>query len=450
MYDIIIIGAGPAGYVAAIRAAQVGLKAIVVEKKYVGGMCLNWGCITTKALIESAKLYNRVKSADNFGIDGIDKKKLSFNWEKAAKRAETIVKRLTKGIDYLFKKNGVELIMGEATITSLTTVSVENRTIEGKYIFIATGSYPKKLDNIKNTEIEDLISMKAIPDNITLVGNGGTAVELVQLFKLIDKEVNFIVPVGRILPKVDIYLENYIVKKLKADKVNLITFSGQSTMDSGQLVYKNGVLKAGEESIKTDLIINCNWRGAILPKSEIEIVKTEDGYIKTNENLQTNYPNIYAIGDVNGRSYLAHVASAQGIWVVNNINGVSNEFNLNLYPLNIYTNPEIAQIGLTEEEIKSKNIDYKINEFPLTANGRALTEDNSEGLIRMLSDKKYGEVLGVQIIAHNATDLISEAAAYMKLEGTIYDVAQTIHAHPTVSEIFMEAGFDAMDKAIHK
>jgi dihydrolipoamide dehydrogenase len=449
MYDIIIIGAGPAGYVAAIRAAQVGLKAIVVEKKYVGGMCLNWGCITTKALIESAKLYSRVRTAGNFGIDGIDEKKLSFNWEKATKRAEAIVKRLTRGVEYLFKKNGVELIMGEAVITSPTTVSVENRTIEGKYIFIATGSYPNKLEKIKNTEIEDLVSMKEIPGNITLIGNGGTAVELVQLFSLIGKDVNFIVSDGRILPKVDIYLENYIVRKMKADKVNLVS-SSKFQVSSSKMEFKNGVLKIGEENIKTDIIINCNWRGAILPKSEIDIETTEDGYIRTNENLQTNYPNIYAIGDVNGRAYLAHVASAQGIWVVNNIKGVTNAFNLNLYPYNIYTNPEMAQIGLTEEDIKGKNIDYKINEFPLTANGRALTEDNSEGLIRMLSDKKYGEVLGVQIIAHNATDLISEASAYMQLEGTIYDVAQTIHAHPTVSEIFMEAGFDAMDKAINK
>ena len=172
--------------------------------------------------------------------------------------------------------------------------------------------------------------------------------------------------------------------------------------------------------------------------------------IKTNDNLQTNEPNIFAIGDVNGRSFLAHVASAQGIWVVNKIKGIKNEFNLDLYPHNIYTNPEMAQIGMTEERVKEEGIDYRVSQFPLTANGRAQTEDETEGMIRLLSDKQYGEVLGVQIIAHNATDLIAEASAYMQMEGTIYDVAQTIHAHPTVSEIFVEAGFDAIDKAIHK
>ena len=394
-------------------------------------------------MIESAKLYKRVQTASAFGIDGIDTKKLAFNWEKSSKRADTIIKKLTKGIEYLFKKNSIDLVMGEAVITSPTSVSVDNRTIEGKYIFIATGSYPHKADNIKATEIEELIKLKDIPENLAIIGSGGTAVEIVQLFAMIDKKVTFITSTDNLLPKIDSYLENFIVKKLKSDKVNIISNKEIKS-------YKDGILTVGDEAVKADMVINCNWRTAILPKSDIELEKTDDGYLKTNDSLQTNHPNIYAIGDVNGRAYLAHVASAQGIWVVNNIKGVDNEFNLNLYPHNIYTNPEMAQIGLTEQEVKAKNLDYKVSEFPLTANGRALTEDNAEGLIRMISDKKYGEVLGVQIIAHNATDLISEAAAYMKLEGTIYDVAQTIHAHPTVSEIFMEAGFDAIDKAIHK
>jgi dihydrolipoamide dehydrogenase len=328
-------------------------------------------------------------------------------------------------------------------ITSPTTVSVENRTIEGKYIFIATGSYPQKLENIKNTEIEELVSLKEVPDNIAVIGSGGSAVEIAQLLKMTDRNVSLITTEESLMPNIDEYLQKYIIKRLKSDGIKIIGINSL-------FEHSNGTLTVGGEKIKADMILNSSWRNAILPKSEIEIEKTLEGYIRTNENLQTNYPNIYAIGDVNGRAYLAHVASAQGIWVVNNIKGICNEFNLNLYPLNIYTQPEMAQLGLTEQEVKAKGIDYKISEFPLTANGRALTEDLAEGIIRMISDIKYGQVLGVQIIAHNATDLISEASAYMQLEGTIYDVAQTIHAHPTVSEIFMEAGFDAIDKAIHK
>lgn len=437
MYDVIIIGAGPAGYVSAIRAAQVGMKVLVIEKKYLGGMCLNWGCMTTKSLIESAKVYQRTRNAGIFGIDGIDKKKISFNWEKAVKRSETVVKKLTSGIGYLFKKNEIELIMGEAVITSPTTVSVDNRSIEAKNIIIATGSYPAKNENVKCTEIEELLTMKELPEEITLIGKGGTAIEIAQLFSMIDKKVKFIVPDEEILPDIDKFLKDFIIKKMKADGIQLIVNSEQATGN-------------GQKATDKGLIVNCNARAAIIPKSNITIDKTENGFIKTNDKFQTNHPEIYAIGDVNGKSYLAHVASAQGIYIINNLKGIENSFNLELYPFNLYTNPEMAQIGVTEQKLIADKVDYKVSTFPLTANGRALTEDATEGQIRMLSDKKYGEVLGVQIIAQNATDLIAEASAYMQLEGTIYDVAQTIHAHPTVSEIFLEAGFDAVDKAINK
>ncbi|MBT3421844.1 MAG: FAD-dependent oxidoreductase, partial [Bacteroidetes bacterium] len=199
-----------------------------------------------------------------------------------------------------------------------------------------------------------------------------------------------------------------------------------------------------------DKVVNCNYRNGITPVTDIKLEINEDGFLQTDDNLQTNAARIYAIGDVNGKSYLAHAASAQGIWLINHLKGIKNTLNMKLYPLNIYTSPEIAQIGMSEAEIKEEGYEYKINEFPLTANGKSLTEGNSDGLLRLLSETKYGQVLGVQIIAEHATDMIAEASAYMQLEGTVYDIAQTIHAHPTVSEIFMEAGFDAVDQAIHK
>jgi dihydrolipoamide dehydrogenase len=196
-------------------------------------------------------------------------------------------------------------------------------------------------------------------------------------------------------------------------------------------------------------VLNASMRGAVLPPMDIDL-QLDSGFIQADDHLKTNYDNIYAVGDVNGKSYLAHAGSAQGLFVINNIKGIKGEMNLHHYPLNIYTNPEMAQIGLTEQELKSENIEYKVSEFPLSANGKALIEGYKDGSIRMLSEKKYGEVLGVQIIAPHATDMIAEAAAFMQIESTIYDVARSIHAHPTVSEIFMEAGFDAVDKAIHK
>ncbi|MEI6764404.1 MAG: dihydrolipoyl dehydrogenase [Bacteroidota bacterium] len=446
-YDVIIIGAGPAGYVAAIRAGQVGMKAALVEKKYMGGMCLNWGCIPTKALIESARYLDRLKLADEFGIDGIDQKKLVFNWEKAKARAKQISAKLSGGIGYLLKKNGVDVIIGEARITGVGTISVDNRTIEGDHIIIATGSYPAKTtikaDKRGLLEIEDLLSIEKLPASIAIVGKGGVAVEMAQFFNLIGKDVTLVAPDEILLPKADAFLNDFITKRMKKSGINIITED-----NIGE--FKNGELIVGNEKIVAELVLNASMRKAVIPAADFDIPLTEDGYIKTNENLETGIKELYAIGDVNGLSYLAHVASAQGIWLINHIKGIKDRFDLKSWPQNFYTVPEMAQIGLTEQQLNDEGIDYKLNEFPLSANGKALIEGNTEGMVRLLSDKKYGQVLGVQIIAAHATDMIAEAAAYMQIEGTVYDIAQTIHAHPTVSEIFMEAGFDAVDKAIHK
>ena len=447
-YDLIIIGAGPAGYVAAIRAGQVGLKTALIEKQHIGGMCLNWGCIPSKAILESAKYYNEIKDASQYGIDGIDEKNISFNWEKTKKRALNIVKKLTGRVDYLLTKNGIDVITGEAKITSNNSVSVSNRNIEAENIIIATGSYPGNikgnLEGLNVVNLDKLFDITEIPDNIVIIGHGAVTVEMAQFFRLIDKNVTIIATNDDLLPKIDNYLSDYILKKVLSDGIKIVKSNSIETSIS------NGEIIVGDDSIKCDMLLNCSWRNAIIPHSDIEIEKTESGYINTNEFLQTNHPNVFAIGEVNGKSFLAHVASAQGLYVVNNIKGVKGSINLKNYPINIYTYPEIAQIGSTEQDLIDSKIEFKISEFPLSANGKALIEGKEEGFIRMISEKKYGEVLGVQIIAHDATDLISEAAAFMSVEASIYDIAKTIHAHPTVSEVFMEAGFEAIDKAIHK
>jgi dihydrolipoamide dehydrogenase len=212
---------------------------------------------------------------------------------------------------------------------------------------------------------------------------------------------------------------------------------------------ENNGLVIGGEFVDYDLLVNLSTRKAIIPDSEI-VLETENGFLKTNQELQTNIDSVYAIGDVNGKSRFAHISSAQGLYVINKLCGIDKKLEIEKYPLNMYTHPEIAQIGKTEQQLTEENIDIKISEFSLAANGKALAEGNNEGVIRILSEKKYGEVLGVQIIADNATDMISEAAAYMQLEATVYDVASTVHAHPTISEAFMEAGFESVDFAIHK
>jgi dihydrolipoamide dehydrogenase len=446
-YDVLIIGAGPGGYVAAIRAGQVGLKTAIIEKMYIGGMCLNWGCIPTKSLLESAKLYERVKHADEFGIDGIQEHNLSFNWDKAKTRSKQIAGKLNSGVNFLLKKNGVEIINGTARIGFDNTVYVDDKKIKATNIIIATGSKPKAMDavfsNAPVVEIEKMFALESIPENIVVTGNHISAVELAHFFKLIDKNVTLIANSDFFMAGLDDYLISYITKKLETENINLITSDYPEK-------FENGDLYVGGKKIKCDLLLNCNSRKAIIPDSEIPLHLTERGFIKTNDSFETNIKGVYAIGDVSGKSFVAHLASAQGIFVINNIKGIKSKFDGELYPINMYTNPEIAQIGMSEKSIQKEGIDYKINEFPLSANGKALIEGNTEGFIRMLSDKKFGQVLGVQIVAANATDMIAEASAIMSMDGTVYDVAQIIHAHPTVSEIFMEVGFDAIDKAIHK
>jgi len=444
---MLIIGAGPAGYVAAIRAGQVGLKTAIIEKMYMGGMCLNWGCIPTKALLESAKTFEKVKHAKEFGIDGIDVDKLTFNWEKTKLRSGRITKKLTAGVNFLLKKNGVEIIKGTAKIGTDHTVYVDDKKISATTIIIATGSKPQIMDqiiaNAPIVEIENLFSIQTIPDNIVVTGNHVSSIEIAQFFKIIGKKVTLIANSDYFMAGLDEYLISFIAKKLKSENIDLI-------LKTYPEKFENGELFMGENKIKCDLLVNCNSRKAIIPDSEIPLELTERGFIKTSDNFETSIKGVYAIGDVSGKSFVAHVASAQGIHVINTIKGIKSYFDSTTYPINMYTVPEIAQIGMTEQAIIDEGYDLKISEFPLSANGKAMIEGNTEGFIRLLSDKKYGQVLGVQIVASNATDLIAEAGAIMNVEATVYDVAKTIHAHPTVSEIFMEAGYEAFDRAIHK
>ena len=450
MYDLIMIGSGPAGYVGAIRAAQLGMKTAIIEKDTIGGMCLNWGCIPSKSMLESVKLYDKIrKDASRYGVEGIDKSSLSFNWDKAVIRADQNVKKLTQGIEFLLKKNGVEIINGLAKIIDKNTISVENRSLNAKNIIIAIGSSSPKIESdIDGLVIEPKYVFKArdLPENIVVIGEGPVAIELSQAFNLMGKKVSIVLEKEDFMPLADIYISNYMKNKLKKDRIKLYENKSEILIKDN---YKDGVLRVGGENIPCDLIINARHRTANPLDSDIEF-EWEGSYIKVDENFETSVEGIYAIGDVNGKSHFAHIASAEGLFVVNRLSGVQEKIDLSKFPMNMYSQPEAAQIGKTEAKLKEMGIDYKISEFPLSANGKAITENSGEGFIRILSENKYGEVLGVQIIANNATDMINEAAAYMQLESTVYDIAKTVHTHPTISEVFMEAGFEALDQAIHK
>jgi len=437
-YDLIIIGAGPAGYVAAIRAGQAGLKTAVIEKKYVGGMCLNWGCIPSKAMLESAKYFSRLGMAADFGVEGLDPKSLSFSWEKGVKRSERIVRRLTKGVEYLLKKNNVEIITGTASVETTDTVVVDNRKLTAKNIIIATGSYPRplpfKVSEEKILNLESFFSMKEIPQKLLVVGEGPVAAEVSQLLSLIGRDVTLLKTADKIFPALDDYLNAYITKRFDSLKIKIIEgTAGYGTVNLDE--YEG--------------IVNCMPRKGIKPVGALK-PDTDGSFYITDEHFMTSVKGVYAVGDVNGKSIYAHAASAQALAAVNHILGIAETMETDRVPLTIYTDPEIAQIGKTEQQLKSESAEYKVNEFPLSANGKALTEGNPEGIMRIISEPRYGEVLGVQIIAHNATDLISEASAYMAVESTVWDVAHTMHAHPTISEVFLEAGEDAAGIPVHK
>lgn len=450
MYDLVIIGSGPAGYVAAIRAGQVGLKTAIIEKNQIGGMCLNWGCIPSKSLMESVKLYQKItKDASRFGIEGIEKGSVSFNWNKAVKRSDGIVKKLTGGVEFLLKKNAVEIIKGEAKIVSANSVLADNRLIEAKNIIIATGSSSPMLKSSSEglvIEPEMLFKEREVPQNIVVFGKTPVAVELAQLFAMTGRNVALASDTDKIMPKADNYVSDFMLSKLKKEKIKILFNVKLESVDSA---YKNGMITLNGEDVPCDIIINASDRKANMVPCDIEI-NTSNGYIAVDEHFETSVKGIFAVGDVNGLSMFAHVGSAQGLNVVNRLKGIDEKLDMNKIPMNMYTVPEAAQIGLTEAQVKELGVEFKISEFSLSANGKAQTEGSAEGFVRILSDIKYGEVLGVQIVAPNATDLINEASAYMQLESTVYDIARTVHTHPTVSEVFMEAGFEAVDRAIHK
>jgi dihydrolipoamide dehydrogenase len=331
--------------------------------------------------------------------------------------------------------------MGSAEIVSANMVSVNNRGIKTDSIIIATGSKPAQLSLNKNNilQIESLLLEKEIPQKLAIMGSGAVAVELSQLFRMIDRNVSLLTGPDKLVPNLDSQIENFLIDKFKKEKIDIV--KNFELKDKGILI--------DGKVVEFDLIINASLRQAILPTGSLAL-NLDKGFIQTDAKLQTSIPGIYAVGDVNGKSFFAHSASAQGLAVVNHLQGIRGEIDLNKYPINIYTHPEIAQLGKTEETLRTENIDFEISEFPLTANGKAMAEGDTEGFLRILFEKKYGEVLGVQIVAAHATDLISEASAALQIEATVFDVAKTVHAHPTVSEVFMEAGLSAVGEPIHK
>lgn len=454
-YDVIVIGGGPGGYVAAIKAAQMGGKVALIEKEALGGVCLNWGCIPTKALLKNAKVYQDILKSDFYGIEGIQKDQIKINWGGMLRRKDKIVKRLVMGVEGLLKKNGIDLYRGFGEVLDHHQILVSDQRLTTKKIIIATGTKTMipNIPGIKESfdggyilTSKELLSIKEIPKSILILGGGVIAVEFATLLNALGVEVTLLQRSDRILSGVEREMAVTLSKHLVDKGVKIVTHVNIRGINKNTVAADiNGTEKTFQaEKILLSLGTRPNMRGL----EKLSLNFNERGIV-TNEKMETNLEGVYAIGDVNGKYMLAHVASAEGIVAASNAMGLEEVLDYKVIPSCIYSFPEIASVGLTEEEAREQGYRVVVSKFPLSANGKALAEGESIGFVKVVADEKYGEILGTHIMAVHATDMISEAVISMELEGTAHDVASAIHPHPTLSEIVMEAAHGVMGKPIH-
>ncbi len=452
-FDITIIGGGPGGYVAAIKAAQMGKRTCIIEKDRFGGICLNKGCIPTKTLLRSVEVLKEVKECSTFGVVDVDVENAKLDMEKVQDRKRSVINQLVGGVNTLLKVNGVATMNGEASLIDKNTIQVGNQTVTSDYILIATGSDVKSLpipitpdtQLITSTEALDLTK---VPESIAIIGGGVIGIEFAYFMASAGADVTVIEFLDRILPMVDEEITVQVEDLLKEMGIKIHTSSKVTQISGRKVVFE----KSGtNQSVDVEKVLMSVGRVPSTEGLNLEAigVKTERGAIATDDSLKTNIDSIYAIGDLNGKAMLAHVASMEGIVAVENICGQKGLMDYDKIPSAIYIQPEIACVGLTEKQAKEKYGNIKVGKFPLSANGKAKAAGEERGLIKVIIEPKYNEIIGVHIYGIHATDMIAEAVVAMKLEGTAEEVAMSIHPHPTVSEIVHEAFHGALDKSIH-
>ena len=456
-YDVIVIGGGPGGYVAAIRLAQLGKKTAIVESSHLGGVCLNWGCIPTKALLHNAHVINLINQANKFGIEVGD---VSVNWGKMIKRSRDVAKRLSKGIEYLIKKNKIDYISGHGKILNNLNVEVTNNgelstKIKASHIIIATGSKPKWFSGMEPDGMQIITSKEAMvlnkqPESLAIIGAGAIGVEFAHFYNSFGTEITLIEAMPNILPNEDEDISNELEKILIENKINIIKnkkVTKISKNKSNVNIYLDNGDKVNSEKVLIAVGVEPNIEKLFHSKSDILFNK---GWIQVNQYMQTSIENIYAIGDVAGPPWLAHVASAEGITAAEHICNLNPEpMEYHNIPGCTYCYPEVASVGFTEKEAIDKGYDIKIGKFPFKALGKSVATGDVEGFVKVVYDSKYGEMLGCHILGSEATNLISEAVISRNLEAVHYSILKTIHPHPTLSEALLEATADAMGEAIH-
>lgn len=456
-FDLVVIGAGPGGYVAAIRAAQLGLNTAIIERDAVGGVCLNWGCIPSKSLLRNAQVLNTVKNAKAFGIQYDN---LSIDFNSAIDRSRQVVSRLTTGVEYLLKKNSVELIKGSAVLEDSRTISIaeSNRSLTTDNVIIATGARQRSLPSMPidhETVItsKDALNLRTLPEKIVIIGAGATGVEFSHIYNSYGVEVVLIELMDRIVPNEDEEISAELQKSFNDKGIqSIIGASVESIETSMGQATVNIQSETDTSSINCDKVlvavgVQANTDGIGLENTG---VVTDKGFISVGPNMETNVTGIYAIGDVTGQMLLAHVASAQAVTAAEYIGGINPpQLDYGLMPKAIYCEPQIASFGLTETQAKDQGISIKIGKFPFAASGKAIALAETDGLIKLIVDDEIGEIIGAHMIGSEVTELLGELSMVRLLEGTSTELGWLVHPHPTISETLKEAALDTFGEAIH-
>jgi dihydrolipoamide dehydrogenase len=458
-YDIIVIGSGPGGYVAAIRAAQLGFKTAIVERESLGGICLNWGCIPTKALLKSAQVFEYLNHAKDYGISA-DNIKADFSG--VVKRSRDVADGMSKGIQFLMKKNKIDVIMGTAKVKAGKKVDVtadgKITTYDAKHIIIATGARSRQLPNLpqdgkKIIGYREAMVLPKLPKSLVVVGSGAIGVEFAYFYATMGTKVTIVEFLPNIVPVEDEEVSKQLEKSFKKVGIDIMVDSSVESVDTkGDGCKVNIKTKTGNVTLDAEIVlsavgIEANITGLGLEETGI---KTDKGKILTDKFYATNVPGYYAIGDCVAGQALAHVASAEGITCVEKIKGMHvDAIDYNNIPGCTYCQPEIASVGFTEKKAKEAGYTVKVGKFPFSASGKASASGAKDGFIKIIFDAKYGEILGAHMIGANVTEMIAEIVALRKLESTGHELIKTIHPHPTMSEAIMEAAAAAYGEVIH-
>lgn len=456
-YDVAVVGGGPGGYVAAIRASQLGGKVVLIEREQLGGVCLNSGCIPTKTLLSGVEFIKLAELSKEYGVF-YNKPKIEF--AKLIEKKESVVHTLRSGIEHLLKKNNVTVIKGMGTLMTPHQIEVKQNdettsVIHVKNVILATGSETNApnipgLREANPMTNKEALSAAALPKSIAIIGAGAIGCEFASIYAPLGVKVAVIEAQEEILSTFDADLTQHVKKSLEKDGVSFYTSSKITEVikEKGYkkiLIEQNGQMK---ELIVDEILLATGRKANTDCVKNLEL-NTKNGYIAVNERMQTSQPSIYAIGDVTGIKNLAHVAIVQGIIAAENCMGVNSQIDYRAIPSCIYTSPEIASVGLTEKEAKTQNLEFQVGKYYFKANGRAHTNGTTDGFIKVIRGKKYDEILGVHIVGPQASELISEAVLAIRLEATTEELISTIHPHPTLSEGLFEAALASMNKAIH-